>query len=54
MKLDAYRHTRQDVEETSPGSLFADDLDVGATFCIGMQRAINCANEFCDECELKT
>jgi hypothetical protein len=36
-----------------PRLLFADDLALGATSSTGMQQAINCINEFCDEWELK-
>jgi hypothetical protein len=31
------------------GLLFADDLAVGATKTIGLQRAINCIKDYCDE-----
>jgi hypothetical protein len=34
------------------GLLFADDLAVGAT-TIGLQRAINCIKDYCDEWSLK-
>jgi hypothetical protein len=33
--------------------LFADDLAVGATTIIGLQRATNCVKGFCDEWDLK-
>jgi hypothetical protein len=32
---------------------FDDDLAVGATTIIGLQRAINCIKDFCDEWSLK-
>jgi hypothetical protein len=35
------------------GLLFADDFAVGATTIIGLQRAINCIKDFCDEWNLK-
>jgi hypothetical protein len=35
------------------GLLFADDLAVGATTRIGLQRAINCVKDFCEEWGLK-
>jgi hypothetical protein len=35
------------------GLLFADDLAVGATTTIGLQRAINCIKYFCEEWSLK-
>jgi hypothetical protein len=35
------------------GLLFADDLAVGATSTIGLQRAINCIKYYCDEWSLK-
>jgi hypothetical protein len=35
------------------GLLFADDLAVGTTTGIGMQRAINRMKEYCEECKLK-
>jgi hypothetical protein len=35
------------------GLLFVDDLAVGATTRIGLQRAINCAKDFCEEWGLK-
>jgi hypothetical protein len=35
------------------GLLFADDLAVGATTIIGLQRAINCIKDFCEEWSLK-
>jgi hypothetical protein len=31
------------------GLLFADNLAVGATTKIGLQRAINCIKDFCEE-----
>jgi hypothetical protein len=34
------------------GLLFADDLTVGATTTIGLQRAINCIKDCCDEWSL--
>jgi hypothetical protein len=34
------------------GLLFADDLAVGATTIIGLQRAINCIKDFCEEWSL--
>jgi hypothetical protein len=36
-----------------PGLLFADDLAVGTTTSIGMQRAINSMKEYCKEWKLK-
>jgi hypothetical protein len=35
------------------GLLFADDLAVGATTIIGLQRVINCVKDFCGEWSLK-
>jgi hypothetical protein len=35
------------------GLLFADDLAVGATTRIGLQRTINCVKDFCEEWGLK-
>jgi hypothetical protein len=35
------------------GLLFADDLAVGATTIIGLQRAINSIKDFCEEWSLK-
>jgi hypothetical protein len=35
------------------GLLFADDLAVGATTIIGLQRAINCIKDLCEEWSLK-
>jgi hypothetical protein len=35
------------------GLLFADDLAVGATTIIGLQRAISCIKDFCEEWSLK-
>jgi hypothetical protein len=35
------------------GLLFADDLAVGATTIIGLQRVINCIKDFCEERNLK-
>jgi hypothetical protein len=35
------------------GLLFADDLAVGATTIIGLQRAVNCVKDFCEEWGLK-
>jgi hypothetical protein len=35
------------------GLLFADDLAVGATTIIGLQRAISCTKDFCEEWSLK-
>jgi hypothetical protein len=35
------------------GLLFADDLAVGATTIIGLQRAINCIKDFCEEWSLQ-
>jgi hypothetical protein len=35
------------------GLLFADDLAVGTTTSIGMQRAINRIKEYCEEWKLK-
>jgi hypothetical protein len=35
------------------GLLFVDDLAVGATTIIGLQRASNCIKDFCDEWNLK-
>jgi hypothetical protein len=35
------------------GLLFADDLAVGVTTRIGLQRAINYVKDFCEECGLK-
>jgi hypothetical protein len=35
------------------GLRFADDLAVGATTIIGLQRAINCIKDFFEECCLK-
>jgi hypothetical protein len=32
---------------------FADDVAVGATTTIGLQRAINCIKDYCDEWSLK-
>jgi hypothetical protein len=36
-----------------PGLLFADDLAVGTTTSIGIQRAINSIKEYCEEWKLK-
>jgi hypothetical protein len=35
------------------GLLFADDLAVGATTTTGLQRAISCIKDYCDEWSLK-
>jgi hypothetical protein len=35
------------------GLLFADDLAVGATTIIGLQRVISCTKDFCEEWSLK-
>jgi hypothetical protein len=35
------------------GLLFADDLAVGATTTIGLQRAINCIKDYCDKWSVK-
>jgi hypothetical protein len=35
------------------GLLFADDLAVGGTTIIGLQRVINCMKDFCEEWSLK-
>jgi hypothetical protein len=35
------------------GLIFVDDLTVGTTTRIGLQRAINCVNDFCEEWGLK-
>jgi hypothetical protein len=35
------------------GLLFADDLAVEATTTIGLQRAINCVKDYCDEWSLQ-
>jgi hypothetical protein len=32
--------------------IFVDDLLVGGTSCVGMQRVISCIKECCDELEL--
>jgi hypothetical protein len=36
------------------GTLYADESAVGTIPCVGMQKEINCMNEYCDACWLKT
>jgi len=35
------------------GTLYADESAVGTIPCVGMQKEINCMNEYCDACWLK-
>jgi hypothetical protein len=52
-RLEANTHPPVINQRQVVGLLFADDLAVGATTRIGLQGAINCVENFCEEWGLK-